>query len=166
VRLAALAALVLAAVLGTAAPALSGPPPAGVLVPGRSLGGLELGATKAQVERRWGRAYGRCPRCVRERWYFNLYAFQPRGAAVEFENGRVTAIFTVYQPLGWRTRDGFGLGDRISSVPRKYGPLRRVECRGYHALVLSRRGSTTAFYSLGGRLWAFALQREDVPVCR
>ena len=162
-RLAALTTF--ATALAVAAPALSGPPPAGVLVPGRSLGGLELGATKAQVERRWGRAYGLCPRCAPETWYFNLYAFQPRGAAVEFGDGRVTAIFTVYQPLGWRTREGFGLGDRITSVPREYGPLRRVECSGYHALVLSRRGSTTAFYSLGGRLWAFALQRPDVAVC-
>ncbi|HVM69186.1 MAG TPA: hypothetical protein VM204_05040 [Gaiellaceae bacterium] len=55
------AALVAAAALALlgAAPAAAGPPPAGLLVPGRSLGGLELGATEAQVERRWGRAAGR-----------------------------------------------------------------------------------------------------------
>ena len=38
------------------APAVAAPPAAGVVVPGSSLGGLWLGATKAQVERAWGRA--------------------------------------------------------------------------------------------------------------
>ena len=92
-----------AAVLVLAAPAAAAPPGAGVLVPGRSLGGIELGATKAEVERRWGRAYGVCRGCARETWYFNYYAFQPRGTGVEWRNGRAVALFTIYQPLGWRT---------------------------------------------------------------
>ena len=162
------AALVAAAALALlgAAPAAAGPPPAGLLVPGRSLGGLELGATEAQVERRWGRAYGVCPRCARRTWYFNLYAFQPRGAAVEWRDGRVSAIFTVYQPLGWRTRGGPALGDSIGAVTTRFGALQRIECGGYYALLLPGNRSLTVFYALGERLWAFALQASGVPVCR
>jgi len=166
VRRAALAAVAAAAAVAATAPATAGPPPAGVLVPGRSLGGLELGATKAEVERRWGRAYGVCPRCVRETWYFNLFAFQPRGAAIEFRGGRVSAIFTVYQPLGWRARGGPALGDPIAEVTAEYGALRRLECGGYYALLLPQNRSLTVFYALGERLWAFALQASGVPVCR
>ncbi|NUT55556.1 MAG: FUSC family protein, partial [Thermoleophilia bacterium] len=68
--------------LALAVPAAAAPPGAGVLVPGQSLGGVRLGATKAAVERSWGRAYGICRGCERETWSFNYYAFQPRGAAV------------------------------------------------------------------------------------
>ena len=92
-----------------------------MLVPGRSLGGLELGATKAEVERAWGRAYGVCRGCRRETWYFNYYAFEPRGAAVELERGRVVAIFTVYSPGGWRTSRGLAVGDSGSRVRSLYG---------------------------------------------
>lgn len=152
--------------LVVAAPAAAGPPAAGVLVPGRSLGGISLGVTETQVERRWGRAYGVCPRCARTTWYFNFYAFQPRGAAVELRSGRVSAIFTVYQPLGWRARGGPALGDPIAEVTAEYGALQRFECGDYYALVLPRNRSLTIFYALGDRLWAFALQASGVPVCR
>ena len=160
------AAAVAVLALAAAAPAQAGPPPAGVLDPGRSLGGVRLGATKPQVERAWGRAYGVCPRCARETWYFNLFAFQPRGAAVEFRNGRVAAVFTVYQPLGWRARGGPSLGDPIGDVTTEYGALTRIECGDYYALVLPRNRSLTVFYALGERLWAFALQASRAPVCR
>ena len=110
-----------------------------MLVPGRSLGGIELGATKAQVERRWGRAYGVCRGCAAETWYFNYFAFQPRGAAVELQKGRVAAVFTLYQPLGWRTTRGLVLGDSVARVTSVYGALVRRECGGYAVLVLPGR---------------------------
>ena len=147
-------------------PAAAAPPGAGVLVPGRSLGGLELGATKAAVERAWGRAYGVCRSCVRETWYFNYYAFEPRGAGVELEQGRVAAVFTIYSPGGWRTTRGLALGDPASRVRSFYGRLQRVRCRGYEALVLRRRATVTAFYVLDDRLWGFALSRRGLPLCR
>jgi hypothetical protein len=147
-------------------PGTAAPPGAGILVPGRSLGGLELGVTKAEVERAWGRAYGVCRSCRRETWYFNYYAFEPRGAGVELERGRVTAVFTIYSPGGWRTTRGLSLGDSATRVRSFYGPLARVACRGYEALLLRRRAATTAFYVLDDRLWGFGLLRPDVPVCR
>jgi len=156
----------IAAVLALAVPAAAAPPGAGVLVPGRSLGGLKLGATKAEVELRWGRAYGVCRSCVRETWYFNYYAFQPRGAAVEWRNGRVTGIFTIYQPLGWRTPKGLELNDPAARITAMYGPLKTIGCDGYSALTLEARGTVTSFYVLGDRLWAFGLSRPSVALCR
>ena len=162
--------LVLAAALALslplAAPIAAGPPDAGVLVPGRSLGGIELGATKGQVERRWGLAYGVCRGCTAETWYFNYFAFQPRGAGVELQKGRVAAVFTLYQPLGWRTTRGLVLGDSVANVTSIYGALVRHECGGYAVLVLPGRGATTAFYVLDDRLWAFGLFRPGLPLCR
>jgi len=162
----AIAAASALASLALAAPAAAAPPGAGVLVPGRSLGGIELGATKAEVERRWGRAYGVCRGCPNETWYFNYFAFQPRGAGVELRDGRVAAVFTLYQPSGWRTTRGLTLGDSVARVTSLYGALVRRECGGYSVLVLPGRGATTGFYVLDDRLWAFGLSRPGVPVCR
>ena len=160
--LAAIATLLLASAL----PAGAAPPGAGVLVPGRSLGGVELGATKGSVERSWGRAYGVCRSCARETWYFNYYAFQPRGAGVEWRDGRAVGLFTIYQPLGWRTTRGLVLGDSAARVTAIYGALVRRECGGYAVLELPGRGATTAFYLLDDRLWAFGLFRPGLPLCR
>jgi hypothetical protein len=159
-------AATIAAALALAGPAAAAPPGAGVLVPGRSLGGVELGASKAEVEQRWGRAYGVCRGCTHETWYFNYYAFQPKGAGVEWRNDRVAAVFTLYQPLGWRTTRGLELDDHVSRVTGVYGPLPRTECDGYSVFELRRRGSVTAFYVLRDRLWAFGLSRPGLPLCR
>jgi hypothetical protein len=159
-------AAAITAALALALPAAAAPPTAGVLVPGRSLGGIELGATKAEVERRWGLAYGRCRGCPQETWYFNYFAFQPRGAGVEFRAGRVAAAFTLYEPTGWRTTRGLVLGDSAARVTSLYGSLIRRECGGYAALVLPGRGVRTAFYVLDDRLWAFGLARAGLPLCR
>lgn len=156
----------LAAALVLAAPAAAAPPGAGLLVPGRSLGGVALGDTKPEVEARWGRAYGVCRGCVQETWYFNYFAFQPKGAAVEWRNGRVAAVFTLWQPLGWRTSRGLELDDHVSQIRATHGPLPRTECPGYAVYTLQRRGTVTSFYVLRDRLWAFGLARPGVPVCR
>lgn len=156
----------IAATLALAGPAAAAPPTTGVLVPGRSLGEIELGATKTEVQRLWGRAYGVCRGCSRETWYFNYFAYQPRGAGVELRAGRVAAVFTLYQPTGWRTTRGLVLGDSAARVTALYGGLIRRECGGYAALVLPGRGVTTAFYVLDDRLWAFGLARNGLPLCR
>ncbi len=159
-------AAAIAVTLLLAAPAAAAPPGAGVLVPGRSLGGIELGARKAQVERRWGQAYGVCRGCPGETWYFNYFAFRPRGAGVEFRKGRVAAVFTLYQPPGWRTTRGLVLGDPVARITSVYGALVRRACGGYAALLLLSGSATTAFYVLDDRVWAFALFRSDARVCR
>jgi hypothetical protein len=160
------AAFAAALVLSSAAPAASAPPGAGVLVPGRSLGGIELGMTKAALQRSWGLSYGVCKRCRHETWYFNYNAFQPHGVGVELRAGRVAAIFTLYQPPGWRTNRGLQLGDSEARITSLYGALVRRQCGGYSVLVLPGREGTTGFYVLDDRLWAFGLYRPGLPLCK
>lgn len=153
--------------LGTLAVALAlAAPTSGTLVPGRSLGGLELGATKAEVRAAWGARFGRCRSCATETWYFNFRRFDPKGLGVEFRGGRVAALFTLGRPDGWRTREGLRLGDHAARVTELYGALARRACRGYDALTLPRAGATTAFYVFDGRVWAFALVGPRSGVCR
>ena len=147
-------------------PAAAAPPTAGEVVPGASLGGLRLGATKAVVERAWGRAYGICTSCPRETWYFNYFAFEPEGVGVELRGGRAAALFTLHSPAGWRTKQGLELGAGVAEVRGTYGALTRFDCDGYYALVIERARSRTAFYILRERLWAFGLSRPSVGVCR
>jgi hypothetical protein len=160
-KLVAVAALVVA---GTAAAA---PPKAGVLVPGRSLGGVSLGMTPAQVRDAWGSRHGVCRDCRgRTTWYFNRERFQPQGAGVELRRGRVVAAFTLWQPPGWRTSDGLALGESEARITETYGALTRIECGGYSALSLRKGDAVTVFYVFEGALWGFALTRPDVPTCR
>jgi hypothetical protein len=163
-RLCVIAAIL--ACLVTAAPAPAAPPDVGVLVPGRSLGGVELGWTRGQVEAAWGRAYGRCRNCRYETLYFNRFAFRPEGAGVELRRGRVVAVFTLWAPSSWTTTRGVRVGDPLLRVNGVYGALLRLECPGYTALLLPGRGARSAIYVVDREVWGFGLQRRDVPVCR
>jgi hypothetical protein len=164
-RVSAIAAAV-AIALSAAAAAAAGPPGAGVLVPGRSLGGLRLGMTLAQVEAAWGRAYGRCRSCSRRTLYFNLYAYRPEGAGVELRRGRVSAVFTVWAPGAWETTQGLRIGDSAAETTARYGPMARTPCSGYHALTLTSRRTVTAVYVVGTEVWGFGLLARGTPVCR
>ena len=156
--------LVVAALLAGAARAA--PPSPGTVVPGRSLGGLSLGATRTEVERSWGLAHGTCRSCGGSTWYFNYFAFKPEGAGVTFRKGRVSALFTLWSPPGWRTSRGVAIGDSVAQVTAVYGALERVTCGPYEALTLPLRGTTTAFYVVDLKVWGFALLGRDEPVCR
>jgi hypothetical protein len=161
---AALTAFVAAALVVPAAQAA--PPKAGLLVPGKSLGGLKLGATQAQVRAAWGTGFGRCRGCSHPTWYFNYAPFSPKGAGVEFRRGRAAAIFTLWSPPGWRTPKGLRMGDEEARITALYGALTRSECGTYSALLLQQPAGVTAFYVAGGRLWGFGLLRPQVPECR
>jgi hypothetical protein len=141
------------------------PEPA-TLVPGESLGGLRLGATAARVTAAWGPTHGVCRSCRQTTWYFNYRPFEPQGAGVELRRGRVSALFTLWQPPGWRTPEGLRLGDDASRVTALYGPLPRVRCAGYDALTLRRGRTLTAFYVLRDELWGFGLARAGARPCR
>ena len=152
--------------VAVAAAALAALPQQGVLVPGESLGGLRLGATRAQVAAAWGAEHGVCRSCRRTTWYFTYRRFEPQGAGVELRRGRVTALFTLWQPPGWRTRQGVRLGDEASRVRALYGPLARTRCSGYEALTLRRGRTLTAFYVLRDEVWGFGLLGAGGRVCR
>jgi hypothetical protein len=152
--------------LALAAPAAATPPRAGVFVPGRSLGGLSLGMTQAQVRAAWGSGFGDCRGCALPTWYYTYAPFKPQGAGVQFRRGWADAIFTLWRPAGWRTRDGLQLGAREEEVTRRYQTLSRVECGKYSALLLATKASFSVFYTVDGRLWGFGLIRRLVPPCR
>lgn len=165
-------ALLLAAAAAAAAGASAAEGPgrasdAGVLEPGRSLNGLPLGATRAQVRASWGDRFGRCRDCRGETWYFNARPFAPEGAGVEFRDGRAAAVFTLWSPPGWATSERLVLGDPVARVTDVYGPLTRRECGGYYALVQpGPEGVVTAYYVHRERLWGFAVSRAAIPLCR
>src|SRR5262245_48979703 len=160
---------VIVATLATAlvaATADAGPPGAGVLVPGKSLGGVRLGMTVPQVEAVWGGAWGRCRGCARPTLYFNMYAFRPEGAGVELRRGRVSAVFTLWAPGAWETRNGLRIGDSEAQATAFFGPLPRTACRGYAALTLRSHRAVTAVYLVDGDVWGFGLLDRAAPVCR
>jgi hypothetical protein len=163
VRLLALALFALVAAL--AAPAPAKPPPAGVLVPGRSLGGLRLGMTPEQVRAAWQSDFGRCRACGHPTWYYNYAPFRPKGAGVEFRSGRVAAVFTLWAPSSWHTPKRLRIGDPTARVTQLYGALPRVRCGTYDALTMPGR-TTTSFYVREEKVWGFGLSRVEVPVCR
>jgi hypothetical protein len=142
-------------------------PQHGVLDPGRSLGGVRLGDTRAAVIRRWGRAYGTCRDCRLPTLYWNYKPFEPQGAGVTFKNGRAVAIVTLWSPPGWRTTKRLTIGDSEAVITTLYGALPRTGCGDYDALARnSRAGDVTVFYVVGGLVYGFGLMRPDEPMCR
>jgi hypothetical protein len=153
------------AALLVAAPAGAAPPTAGVLVPGKSLGGVRLGMTPPQVERAWGSRFGRCRDCSKPTWYFTYKPFQQVGAGVSFSRGRVDAIFTLWSPAGWSSSSGLRIDDAAARVGTLYGELLEVQCGSYSALVLRNGPTTTLFYLYGEKVWGFGLSLAAVPAC-
>ena len=139
-------------------------PQQGVLVPSRSLGGIQLGMTQPQVEKAWGTNYGRCRNCTRTTWYFNYEKFHAQGAAVRFRKGRVDAVWTLWKPEGWRV-GSLALGAPEPAVTARYGALVIIPCGTYEARVMTRRDVTTTFYLYGGKLWGFGLSRSGGSPC-
>lgn len=162
---AALAAVGIAALLAVALPAAAEPPGGGLFVPGRSLAGVRLGMTTAQVLATWGERHGVCRDCRRPTWYFNERPFRPQGTGVVFERGRVVHAFTVWKPAGWRTSEGLVLGDPGGDVGAEYGELTERRCAGYAALVRDDPSSPSVFYVYEDSLWGFGLTRPGANPC-
>jgi hypothetical protein len=160
--------IVLALGAALTAPAVAQAPLAptrGVFVPDRSLGGVSLGLTKAEVNERWGSSYGVCRNCARETWYFNLKPFEPQGAGVEFNRGRVARVFTVWRPLGWRTNDGLELGTEVEELRQMVPRLEVRPCADYTAYLSKAQRATNAYYVFRGRLWGFGLMVRGLSPC-
>ena len=162
-RASACAALLLLCAAGPAAAAL---PRSGTLLPGRSLGGVRLGEPAAQVRASLGRSYGVCRGCATTTWYFTYKAFDQHGLAVELGGGRVSAVYTLWQPAGWHGPNGIRLGAYDAQITASAGPLVPVACGGYRALVADTGSARTAYYLVDGRLWAFGLFRRGADPCR
>jgi hypothetical protein len=160
------ALLVASAALFFVASTAASPPKAGIVVPGKRLGGLTLGATRAQVSATWGSRHGVCRDCREQTWYFNLRRWEPQGTGVAFRRGRVVALFTMWSPQGWHTDRGLRIDDPAARIARLYGPLLRVNCGTYAVLTLRRGRTTTSFYVVNEQVWGFGLSRPSEPACR
>jgi hypothetical protein len=136
-----------------------------LFVPGTSLGGVRLGMTKAEVLRAWRKRHGVCRDCRRSTWYFNDRPFEPEGTGVVFERGRVTQLFTLWQPDGWRTPSGIALGGDPETVRESYPAVEERACEGYTALVVRGALADSVFYVYRDELWAFGLTVPDGQRC-
>ena len=141
-------------------------PQHGVLVPGRSLGGVQLGMTPAAGASTPGaRTYGRCRGCTQKTWYFNYEKFHAEGAAVRFRKGRVDAVWTLWKPPGWhvgKARARRPGARRSPAAGARSSPSRAARTRR----ASSRRGGvTTVFYVYGDKLWGFGLSRPGASPC-
>ena len=141
-------------------------PTRGVLAPGKSLGGIELGAGQASVRARWGTRYTLCVVCRRPTWLYTYRGSSTAGAAVAFRNGRVAAVFTLGVPRGWRTSRGVSLGDPADKVHSVYGPLPWSRCIGYGAVSIRKAGAVASIYTYGDSVYGFALTLPSEPVCQ
>ena len=153
------------AALAFAAGAAAALPRPGVLVPASSLGGVRLGEPAAQVRAALG-AHGVCRGCLLPTWYFTYRRFDQHGLGVELVGGRVSAVYTLWQPHGWRTPGGLVLGMTQNQVTGQLGALLPVTCAGYSALVKDAGGARTAYYIRNGRLWGFGLLLAKADPCR
>ena len=149
-----------------AVPAAAGLPRAGVLVPGRSLGGIRLGEPARAVRAALGHRYGVCNDCPRPTWYFTYKPFDAHGLAVEFGRRRVVAVYTLWKPAGWRATNGLRLGASPLAVHRRAGRLRTISCDGYDALAADRARSRTVYFLFDGSLWGFGLFLPNWSPCR
>jgi hypothetical protein len=152
--------------LALAAPAPAGLPKQGVLVPGRSLGGIRLGEPARAVRTALGTFYGTCVDCSRRTWYFTYGPFDKHGLAVEFSGGRVSGVYTLWRPTGWHGVRKLGFGSSVLAVHRLTRASHTVTCGDYDALVRDSFQSRTAYYVVKGRLWGFGLFRRGASPCR
>ncbi len=161
-----LAVLGASAALLLTASATASPRVRGSSSPGKSLGGLALGATPAQVRAAWGSRHGVCRDCRARTWYFNLRPFEPQGVGVTFRRGRAVALFTLWSPPGWHTDRGLRIGDPAAKVAGLYGSLLRVNCGTYGAMTLRNARTTTSFYIVDEQVWGFGLSLRAQTACR
>jgi hypothetical protein len=138
----------------------------GLVVPGKSLGGVRLGDQPAHVRSLWGSKFGVCSDCPQRTWYFNYIRFAPQGAGVQFQGGRVVSVFTLWAPTGWRTSQGLRIGDPGARLTRLYHRLQLYTCSNYLGYVLNAPTALTTFYVRNGKVWGFAVSRRSVAVCR
>lgn len=133
-------------------------PVAATFVPGRSLGGVRLGEPAAEVRRTLGRGFGVCRGCATPTWYFTYRRFDDEGLAVELTRGRVSAVYTLWQPPGWHDTRGVRLGAPEAQV----GQGVPIACAKYNAVV---RG-TSVYYLVNGSVWGFGLVPRGRSPCR
>ena len=138
-----------------------------MLVSGASLAGVRLGDTMASVKALWGGHFTRCGSCKPAMWFFFYPPPQdPVGAGVEFQKGKVVAVFTLGGPAGWHTETGIKVGEILSSQFDGKSTSKWLSCAGYSAqLTHSSGNSVTSILTQGAAVYGFALTRPSVSPC-
>ncbi len=136
-------------------------------MPGHSLGGIRLGETTHDVRAALGRRFGVCNDCARPTWYFTYKPFDSHGLAVEFDQRRVSAVYTLWKPPGWRATNGLRLGATPppSAQPRRPAPhdhMQGLRRAGRRPAGLAHRVLPLRRLALGIRALPAAL--EPVPM--
>jgi hypothetical protein len=165
-------ALVLSAVVGLFSSGVATPahaevfPSHGIVVPGKTIGGVGLGMTQAAVRTRWGSRYVICTSCGPQPvWLYEYPGAEPLGAAVKFSSaGKVVAVFTLGSPVGWGVK-GVMMGDPVSNVYNLFGNPGNANCIGYSALTINIGGAVTSFYSASGVIYGYALTASSQSPC-
>jgi hypothetical protein len=154
---------------GTTSRAVAHRPPAlpskGVLVAGRSLAGVQLGDSTSAVRARWGRKFTVCDVCRETTWFFLPPAKEGSGAGVRFREGRVTAVFTLGSPRGWRTSDGLRVGQLLERFNDPSDPGEWQYCGAYGAKSTSSANAVTSILTIGQSIYGFALTRPTESPC-
>jgi hypothetical protein len=134
----------------------------GVLVPGKSLGGIRLGDSGGKVLALWGRNFTMLPGQPMT-WLYLSPTGDPYGAGVSFREGKVTAIFTLGGIKGWRRSDGLRVGQIFSKFNDPNGST--TACVGYGATSTRNGDAVTSILTNGQSIYGFALTRPSEPVC-
>lgn len=143
-------------------------PSRGVLVPGKSLGGVSLGLNQARVRTMWGSRFTQCEKsfCKDPTWLYFYPTGEPLGAATRFRNDKVIAVFTLGATTGWKSTNGLKIADPASKVYELYGNPRYTKCIGYEALSVTQGRVVTSFYLTSGVIYGFALTVPGLTVCQ
>jgi len=157
-------------------------PQHGIFVVGKTLAGVGLGYTQAQVKAHWGAGYTLCtlkPLCSATApvWLFEYQTGEPLGVAVRFHNGKTVAVFTLgavgVNSLsaggggGWKTAQGLGITDPVSNISSFYAAATiDTNCSFYDAISMRQGKVTSSFYTSSGTVYGFALTAQGEPVCQ
>jgi hypothetical protein len=135
-------------------------PANGVLVAGKSLGGVALGDSAAIVIAKWGRHFTILPGSPTTWLYVNE---RGSGAGVSFRGDIVTGVFTLGMPYGWHTSRGVRLGTIFEKFNDMSGST--TACSGYGAVSTRSGQAVTSILTIGNSVYGFALTRPSEPVC-
>ena len=134
-------------------------------MPGHVLAGVHIGESATEVRASLG-AHGVCDGCATTTWYFTYAKFTQPGLAVELHGGRVSAVYTIWQPRGWHATNGLRFGAAEGQVALLAVPVTPVVCPAYTVLVRDTSTVRTAYYIVDGKLWGFGLMQARASPCR
>ena len=136
----------------------------GILVRGKSLGGVQLGESASAVRALWG-SYTILP-SQPTTWLYMSPTGAPFGAGVSFRHRAVTAVFTLGGIAGWRTNDGLHTRQVIASFNNPGPSTTQTACIGYGAVSTRSGSAVTSIFMQGQAIYGFALTRPSEPICR